>query len=162
MICLPLRFRRSPQDSTVEKICAAWQGIDFKEGQNSQFGVDCSHFVAQVLDSLEGIKKSHLLVKIIVSQAGLHSGRETRRAIRRILTLYCCLERSRSVEVLSGDWLVTGPEDGGPGHLHIVGGVPNRLWQATPPRVQLTDFSLPEGRRLFGIYRSRNRHNWPC
>ena len=161
MIQLNLKFQHSTADAIVERICSSWENTPFVASQNSREAIDCSHFAARVLDELEGTDSSHRLVGMPGYHAGLHR-QAVLRAIRAFLTAYPALLRRRTTIVLAGDILVSGPEKGGPGHLHVVGGKPSRLWQATPPQVQYSGYCLPEGRKLFGIYRSIHRSSWPC
>ncbi len=62
-----------------------------------------------------------------------------------------------------GDLLVVGTNNGGPGHLMIVGVRKNTIWHAggRGARFDQTGWALGDGfERLFAVYRLEDRERW--
>jgi hypothetical protein len=61
-----------------------------------------------------------------------------------------------------GDWVVTGPAGGGPGHAMVVGPRPNTLWHCNRgPGVCWTGIGLAmNDQAIHRVYRFLDRNRW--
>lgn len=114
----------------VEVACGDWEDTPYMAGQRCiGQGVDCVRFVCAVLDLLHGCRHE---VPRHVQDFSLHDPEGARQVTDLFKSFYpgfTVLDRAeRTVE--PGDVIITGHRQGGPGHAILVGGQPNRLWQA--------------------------------
>lgn len=80
--------------------------------------------------------------------------------MRQIMERYPRHEEVTDGWVEPGDVLVTGPRNGGPGHMMIVGPRANTVWQASSDHVHYTGLALPYTSKLFRVYRMCDRELW--
>lgn len=154
-------FYPRPWGEFIDLIGDYWEGTPYMEGISShRRGVDCVRFVCNVLDGLYGESRVGEVARI-KGDVSLHNKRGVMRAMRAILTTYDKHERVRDNTLEPGDVVVTGPSQGGPGHVLIAGGRQGVLWHcAKPLGVHQVGYSMPSGHKLFAVYRATDRGTW--
>ena len=162
MKILHFKFLDRAWGARVDKFCEGWLGTPYIEGACIPGrGVDCVRFAGSVLDHLylENRRKD---IRRVKGDTSLHNPKLVKAAMRDILRLYPKHERvfpERAVyKVNPADILVSGPENGGPGHVMVVGGAPGKIWHCSSPLgVQLIGYALPANHKLYAVFRATDR-----
>ena len=144
----------------LEQILCSWEGTPYRLNQAiKRRGVDCVRFVASVADEL--FRRIRVPLDRLPDDAMLHCREKAFEAMRLFLSAYQPLIRVTGQEIEPGDMFVTGPKNGGPGHVMIAGSRQSELWH-TVHRVCRTGtaFETDGPRRLFAVYRSLEKASW--
>lgn len=141
------------------KILQTWEHTRYMPGQQMPgVGTDCVRFVCGVLDELYNRKTS---LPRNVQDVALHDRKGAIRTMRHIRKLYPNHEKVTDGIIEPGDVIITGEQDGGPGHAILVGAEENTLWQAMYHGVQRCGLGLIQDyQRVFRIYRFKDKHSW--
>ena len=154
------RLSRDENDAIAARIrdvLQSWKGTRYCAGQCAKgVAVDCVRFATACVDELFG--DDHRRLKTLPPDAAFHATKTAIRAMRKIRRLYEPMARVANGIVQPMDIVVTGPRNGGPGHMLLVGWRPNTLWETGTAAVREVGWT-PEG-RLFRIYRLGDRHSW--
>ncbi len=156
---IPFEYQPMPWGPEVERVCSSWAGTPYKEGAFSRgVAVDCVHFMGCVFDEL--FKTSRVdQIKSLRGDVSLHDREGVLRAMRAVLTVYPN-ERVRGLFLQPGDIVVTGPKNGGPGHV-MISGLRGHLWHATSAAgVSRTGYGLPSGHIYYSTFRPSGREVW--
>lgn len=157
----PLPLPLLPAQERLEQVLASWDRTPYRSG-GSRRGVegDCIGAVFGVIDEMDG--RSRRQAATMPSDAAFHNPAAAYRGVAALRRLYRPAERLRHWLYQPGDILVVGTTHGGPGHVMIVGGRKNTLWQAHPASgFAQSGWALGQGfERLFAAYRLGDRERW--
>ena len=144
----------------LEQILESWRGTKYSNGQQLKgVGVDCTRFSGGVLDELRGVVTTQ--VAALPYDASLHNKAGAESAMRELLRLYAPLRKVGGVTVQPGDFVITGPAGGGPGHAMIAGPRRGELWQTNSRRVWPSGLALNNQLQIVhGVYRDERRREW--
>lgn len=151
-----VRRRPSPQERLKAAILK-WDRTPYMPGQQSPgVGVDCVRFVSAVFDDLLS-KESYTPVPTVAPDVSLHDPSLAYEGLAVLNEIYPVklLSRDPLNNLHPGDCVITGPEEGGPGHGMIVGWEPRVLWHAMAPFVRPVGIPVIHamGHRLFFVFR---------
>lgn len=156
-------FKPAPWGARLESVCQSWEGTPYLEGQCLKGkAADCIHFFSGTMDELYGSSRTQELRRLR-GDVSLHNKEAVVRAMRAILKVF-----PERVEVLDntlepGDVVVTGPANGGPGHVMLAGGRRGILWHCTRQTgVQQTGYGILTLEKLFAVYRATDKELWLC
>lgn len=162
---VPLRFefRPAPWGERVEAVCRSWENTPYLEGQCLKGkAADCVHFFSAVMDELYGTDRTSLLRRVR-GDTSLHNKEAVVRAMRAILKTYTGQNEVTDGSLEPGDVVVTGPANGGPGHVMVAGGRRGVLWHCTRQTgVQQTGYGILTLEKLFAVYRACDKDTWKC
>ena len=166
---VPIKNKALNQEQTeqlarrVDLILKSWEKTPYRLGESCKGrGVDCIHFMSGVLDELYGFPRE--AIAKLQGDTCLHSPKSAKAAMRVIIRTYSSHKRVTDDTIEPGDALVTGPINGGPGHVMIAGTL-NRLWHATLNNgIEQTGSAYrPDLETLHEIYRATDKEKWlPC
>lgn len=162
----PLPAELGNAQARLGEALEAWRDTPYLSGQRLRgVGCDCIGGVFGVIDDIDG--RPRALDPMLPPDTALHDKASAYAAVVAIRRIYAPAERLRweSGRLVSqpGDLLIVGTNDGGPGHLMIVGVRKNTIWHAAGrgSRFDQTGWSLGDGfERLFAVYRLGDRHRW--
>jgi hypothetical protein len=155
-------WRQLPNELAAARLGAVlrpWLGTPYLAGQQRQrVGVDCVRFVAGVLDEL---LERRTPIETLPADACMHDPAGALAAMEQFATIFGAEDATDDAVIYPGDAVVTGPEEGGPGHCMLVGHERNVVWHASPPRVARMALGgiYLVGYRVFRVYRLRG--GWP-
>jgi hypothetical protein len=159
MTVLPLRFQPRPWDERVRTVLETWRGTRYQAGQQARGrAVDCVRFIAGVLDDLYGFVRERL--ERLPPDTSLHDPEGARAALRTFLRIYSPNVQVEGDSVESGDVVIVGPAEGGPGHALIVGGRRGELWHASSRGVVQGGYSIDDGQMHVGTFRVTDKELW--
>jgi hypothetical protein len=92
----------------------------------------------------------------------MHSREQAIATMRTLRKLYMPNRLVRDGSIEPGDVIVTGPSNGGPGHVMLGGPERNTLWHCNEGiGVRMTGIGFVDGaQRIFGVYRFTDREKW--
>lgn len=162
----PLPVELGNAQERLEAALQAWAGTPYISGQRlCGVGCDCIGGVYGVIDEVDGRKRAQ--DPQLPPDTAMHDPTSAYRAVAAIRRLYSPAERLRRqggiLVVQPGDQVVVGSNNGGPGHLMLVGTRKNTLWHAAGrgARFEQTGWALGDGfERLFAVYRLGDRERW--
>lgn len=143
----------------LEMILFSWKGTPYSPNKRvKKYGVDCIRFVTGVIDELCGIE--HVPCRTLPSDISFHDKATAMAGMKTFVRNYDFVKVTTRL-VQPGDVLITGPNNGGPGHGVLAGIVPNTLFESSfGVGVHQIGLSINDTYRLFGHYRQRNRNQW--
>src|SRR6185436_5833326 len=148
-------------------VLTAWLGTKYRSGQRCRgVDADCIGFGCGAIDDMDGRPRAQN--PILPNDAALHDPAKAREAISTIRRLYDPAEeivrvtKEEKIQAQPFDILVVASGAGGPGHMMIVGPVPETLWHCTQGSgVNWTGWKLFTGfERVYALYRLSDRNTW--
>lgn len=140
-------------EARLEAALVSWEGTPYMRGQQLRgVGVDCVRFVAAVMDEVLGRPRTP--IETLPDDAALHDRVGAICGMKRLRKLFWPNKPiPLDAPLEPGDIVVTGPENGGPGHGMIVGARPNTIWHSSGTSVHWTGLRPPKGHKVFRVYR---------
>lgn len=148
----------------LNKCVLSWKGTPHMDGQCMKGrGVDCVHFVAAVLDELEG---TTTLVPKKAKLTGVFSREESMKVCRAIARAHdhTTLHHPKATDIMPGDVLVVAAEPNGssPGHVMIAGVEDGSAWHVTSGSgVSMTGIG-GYWKDVLMVWRPTNKEQWKC
>lgn len=158
----PLPAELAEESVRLEETLERWKDSPYAPGQcvpGPEGGVDCVRWTVAIAADFRGVEMPPLPDE--AQDTAMHDPEkawEIKRTIRRRIEPVVDVE---SQMVQPGDFIVSGPVYGGPGHTQFVGFEENTLWHAISPRVCFTGWSMPSQYRLYRILRLKELHIEP-
>lgn len=141
----------------IRDVLQSWKGTRYCAGQRAKgVAVDCVRFATACVDEL--FRVEHVPLETLPPDAAFHAKKTAIRAMRRIRRLYEPMTRVVDDIVQPMDIVVTGPRNGGPGHMMLVGWRPNTMWETGTAAVREVGWTIAD--RVFRVYRLGERHAW--
>lgn len=140
----------------------SWENTPYMSGQQSKGqACDCVRFITGILDFMFRIERT--TPPRLHPDCALNSPKKAWEALHLVLALYPdeFIDIRDEDFIEPGDFIVVGPENGGPGHAMIVGPKPNTLWHCVFPGVHWLGMQLiQKHQRIFRIFRVKDRTKW--
>lgn len=147
------------------RVLGDWQGTPYESGQRFKGrAADCIGAVFGVFDELDG--RVRAVDPQMPQDVAMHSRSSAVAAMRALLRIYAPVKKLRTVAgaatlVHPGDLVITGPLNGGPGHIAMVGPRRNELWHATAgPGFHQSGWSLTRDQVLHAVFRPQEKFRW--
>ena len=139
-------------EARLDSVLHVWKGTPYHENvQTPQAGVDCVRFVCAVADTMS--HRDPLPIPRVPADQSFHCRESSMAALRLLMRRYGA-RRVEDGTLEPGDALITGPLNGGPGHVILAGTKPTEMWQSNPPMVWPTRYGPQPGyEQFFGVLR---------
>jgi len=146
--------------AALRAVLESWEGTQYAAGQCAkQSGVDCTRFVGAICDELRGDERTSY--DALPHDAAMHDRVGAERTMRELLRLYAPLVKVAGGVCQPGDFVITGPAGGGPGHSMIAGWRRGELWQTNSREVTRSGLALNSQLQVVhGVYRDLRRGDW--
>jgi cell wall-associated NlpC family hydrolase len=151
--------RKEEVTARIEKCLREWEGTRYMQGQGCKGkATDCLRFFIGFLTEAQDYRKPEF--NNVPQDASLHNKKIVMEVVRQVIKIYGPCEKVFDTKAIEpGDFIVTGPKNGGPGHVIIVGTKQGHLWEATHTNVRQSGM-LISGVKVFRIYRALNKNLW--
>lgn len=145
----------------IAKTLRSWEGTKYGSGQSCKGTLaDCIGFGCGVIAELRRIPLDDL--PRLPPDTCFHAPETARAAMRVLLEAFAPVIAIEDAQVQPLDVVISGPPDGGPGHMMLVGTQRNTLWHVNRGGlVCYTGFGfMHDAQRLFAVYRPTDKASW--